>query len=68
MFPEKSAKKENKNPEINILRTVSAYRREKQETKLTPVRTIVRQEEVSSPESLPDTDFTEMIQQRLKVK
>lgn len=66
MFLGKSEKNENKNPEINLLRTVSAYRREKQETKLTPVRNVVRREKVSSPESPPD-DFTEVIQQRLKV-
>lgn len=67
MFLGRSEKNENKNPEINLLRTVSAYRREKQETKLTPVRTVVRQEKVSSPESPPHDDLTEVIQQRLTV-
>ncbi|KFM78451.1 Actin-binding protein anillin, partial [Stegodyphus mimosarum] len=54
------------NPDVPLLYTVSFYRKQKQEARSTPVRTIVRREKIPSP-PVEDTDQTELIQERIKV-
>ncbi|XP_035229899.1 anillin-like isoform X2 [Stegodyphus dumicola] len=53
------------NPDVPLLYTVSFYRKQKQEARSTPVRTIVRREKIPSP-PVEDTDQTELIQERIK--
>lgn len=58
---------ENANPEIPLKITPSFYRKQKPYTKPTTVRTIVRREQVSSPESPPAVDYRQVIEQRIEV-